>query len=90
MPNTSSAKKAYKVSERKASRNRRFQELYKESVKQLRDLLKTPTPEATVLSTTLSKIYSRIDTLAKKNIIHENTAARRKSAFARTISLSQK
>lgn len=85
MPNTKSAKKALKVSEKKRSRNRRYNELTKESVKALEALLKEEKKDAKKITEALSAVYSRIDTLEKKNILHINTAARRKSSFAKMV-----
>ncbi len=85
MPNTKAAKKALKVSVKKRSRNRRFNELTKESVKAFQALVSSEKKDAKELSEALSQVYSRIDTLVKKNIIHINTAARRKSSFAKLI-----
>lgn len=85
MPNTKAAKKALKVSEKKRSRNRRFQELTKESVKALEALLASEKKDEKKIAEALSAVYSRIDTLEKKNILHKHTAARRKSAFARAV-----
>lgn len=85
MPNTKSATKALKVSEKKRSRNRRFQELTKESVKALEALLSSEKKDTKKITEALSKVYSRIDTLEKKNILHANTAARRKSNFAKLV-----
>lgn len=85
MPNTKSATKALKVSEKKRSRNRRFLELFKESTKKLEALLKAQDKDITAINAELSKVYSRIDTLEKKNIIHKNNAARKKSAFAKAV-----
>lgn len=85
MPITSSAKKALKVSEKKHSRNRHFQALLKESVKSFEALLHAEKKDQKKLETALSSVYSRIDTLEKKNIIHKNTAARKKSSFAKLL-----
>lgn len=85
MPNTKSAKKALKVSEKKRSRNRRYQELTKESVKVLGVLLREEKKDTKKIVEALSAVYSRIDTLEKKNILHPNTAARRKSTFAKLV-----
>jgi small subunit ribosomal protein S20 len=85
MPNTKSAKKALKVSEKKRSRNRRYQELTKESVKALQALLASEKKDAKKITEALSAVYSRIDTLEKKNILHANTAARRKSTYAKLV-----
>jgi small subunit ribosomal protein S20 len=88
MPNTKSAKKALKVSEKKRSRNRRYNELTKESVKALQALLASEKKDAKKIAEALSSVYSRIDTLEKKNILHANTAARRKSLFAKLVKSS--
>jgi small subunit ribosomal protein S20 len=88
MPNTKSAKKALKVSEKKRSRNRRYNELTKESVKALEALLASDKKDAKKIIEALSAVYSRIDTLEKKNILHINTAARRKSMFAKLVKSS--
>ncbi len=85
MPNTKSAKKALKVSEKKRSRNRRYNELTKESVKALQALIASEKKDTKKIADALSVVYSRIDTLEKKNILARNTAARRKSSFARMV-----
>jgi small subunit ribosomal protein S20 len=85
MPNTKSAKKALKVSEKKRSRNRRYSAITKESVKALEALLASEKKDAKKIEEALSLVYSRIDTLEKKNILHKNTAARRKSSFAKMV-----
>lgn len=83
MPNTKSAKKALKVSEKKNSRNRHFQALLKESVKAFEALVAAPNKDVTKINEALGKVYSRIDTLEKKNVIHKNNAARKKSSYAK-------
>jgi small subunit ribosomal protein S20 len=85
MPNTKAAKKALKVSEKKRSRNRRYSALTKETVKVLEALLASDTKDTQKIQEALSAVYSRIDTLEKKNIIQANTAARRKSGFAKLV-----
>lgn len=83
MPITKSAKKALKQNDTKHSRNRRFVALYKEVLKSFERALKTGNvEEATKL---LTSVYSSVDKLVKKNIIHVNNAARKKSAFAKTL-----
>jgi small subunit ribosomal protein S20 len=85
MPNTKAATKALRVSDKKRSRNRRFLELFKETVKQFEAVTKTLEPKKKDVEVALSKVYSRIDTLEKKNILHKNNAARKKSSFARSV-----
>lgn len=82
MPNTSSAKKALKQSQTKASRNRRFTALYKETLKAFQKSLTTESTDSNAL---LSELYSRIDTLVKKNILHINNGSRKKSRFAKML-----
>lgn len=83
MPTTKSATKALKVSQKKRSRNRRFLELLKEATKKFEKA--QAEGNATALTEALSLVHSRIDTLEKKNIIHKNNAARKKSAFAKAL-----
>jgi small subunit ribosomal protein S20 len=83
MPNTKAAKKALKVSLKKNSRNRHFQALLKESVKAFEALVSASTKDTKKIQEALGKVYSRIDTLEKKNVIHKNNAARKKSSFAK-------
>jgi small subunit ribosomal protein S20 len=82
MPNTSSAKKALKQSQTKASRNRRFNALYKETLKAFQKAIATGSTDAVEI---LSKLYSRVDTLVKKNILHINNGSRKKSRFAKML-----
>jgi small subunit ribosomal protein S20 len=83
MPNTKAAKKALKVSEKKRSRNRHFQALLKEDTKSFQALITAEKKDAKKIQEALSAVYSRIDTLEKKNVLHKNNAARKKSAFAK-------
>ncbi len=85
MPNTKSAKKALRVSEKKRSRNRRYSSLTKETVKAFEAVIAEEKKDMKRIAEALSAVYSRIDTLAKKNIIHPHTAARRKSSFAKIV-----
>lgn len=85
MPNTKAAKKALKVSEKKRSRNRHFLALLKESVKAFEAVVRTEKKDAKAINEALSLVYSRIDTLEKKNVLHKNNAARKKSAFAKIV-----
>jgi len=82
MPNTSSAKKALKQSQTKASRNRRYNALYKETLKAFQKSLEAKSSDGLEL---LAKLYSRIDTLVKKNILHINNGSRKKSRFAKML-----
>ena len=77
MPNIASAKKALRQNEKHASRNGRFKALYKEAEKFFRAGINSS--EATTL---YQKLQRAIDMLIKKNIIHANNGARKKSKFA--------
>lgn len=85
MPITRSAKKALKVSNKKHSRNQHFRALLKESIKSFEILLKAEKKDTKKLNEALSSVYSRIDTLEKKNIIEKRNAARKKSSFAKML-----
>ena len=88
MPNTTSAKKALKQSITKKSRNKHFSALYKENIKSLERAIKSNSVEEA--NALLPKVYSSIDKLVKKNIIHQNNWSRKKSKFAKyakTLSL---
>ncbi|HRI36615.1 MAG TPA: 30S ribosomal protein S20 [bacterium] len=84
MPNTVGAKKANRQSERKHSRNQHFLALYREARRSFEKAIATPITrdEGNVL---LSKLYSVIDRLVKKNIIHANNGSRRKSQFSKQL-----
>lgn len=74
MPVTKSAQKALKQQQRRAKENRRTRRIYKEAVKTCRE---NPTPD------TLARAYSKIDLAAKKNVIHNNKAARLKKQLSK-------
>lgn len=85
MPTTKSAKKALKVSEKKRSRNRHFLALFKASTKAFQTLMSSEKKDTESLTLALAQVYSTVDTLEKKNIIHKNNAARKKSSFAKAL-----
>ncbi len=80
MANTKSAKRRIRNSARKRLLNR-FQKI---GVKRaIKDLLKTTDP--ILAKEKLPKVISGIDKLAKKNIIHKNNAANKKSKLAKFV-----
>jgi small subunit ribosomal protein S20 len=85
MPITKSAKKALKVSEKKRSRNRHFLTALKIHTKTFEQLLSNEKKDIKALGEALAHVYSAVDTLEKKNIIHKNNAARKKSAYAKAL-----
>jgi ribosomal protein S20 len=72
MPISKSATKALKQNLKKRSRNRHFTALFKESVKNLEINAKKDPINKDEIKVLLSKVYSSIDKLVKKNIIHKN------------------
>jgi small subunit ribosomal protein S20 len=81
MPISLSAKKSLRTSERKRLFNDRRRKQLKVAVKEVTDLVKEGnTKEAKVK---LPLAYKAIDKAAKRGILKENTAARKKSRLSR-------
>ena len=76
MPVTKSARGALKQQQRRLKENKRTKRLYKKSIKSFK---KDPKEEG------LTQAFSQIDRAAKKNVIHQNKAARLKSQLAKLI-----
>jgi len=87
MPNTTSAKKALRVSKKKKVFNDRRKNAMREVLKNIKKLAgEKKQDEAKAL---LSKAYKAIDKAAKRGVIKKNTASRKKSrlsAFIKKIS----
>ena len=79
MPLTKSAIKAHRQSLTKRSRNKHFLALYREALKTFSRAIAAGSDDLAAL---LSNLQSTVDSLVKKNILHKNTAARRKSSHA--------
>lgn len=83
MANTSSAKKAIRVSHRKSVINLRSKRAYKKASK---DVMKAVSGKGRKGSEVLlAEAYKTIDKAAKRNIIHKNTASRYKAKLARSV-----
>ncbi|MBX2840320.1 MAG: 30S ribosomal protein S20 [Flammeovirgaceae bacterium] len=80
MANHKSAKKRIRANEAKRLRNRYQLKSTRSAVKKLRST--TDKGEADVL---YKKVSSMLDKLAKKNIIHKNNAANKKSKLAKFV-----
>ncbi len=81
MPNTRSAKKALRFSDRKKSVNDQYKKLIKEAIKKIERLVKDgKLADAKKL---LSEAYSSIDKAAKRKVIEKNNASRKKSRLSR-------
>lgn len=83
MANTSSAKKADRVSIRKKKINTRVTDEFKQARKAVKDSLTKGDIKAA--KSALPKAYSEIDTAVKKGVIKKQTGARYKSRLAGSI-----
>ena len=82
MPNTSSAKKALRVSNRRRVINLLTKVKIKSALKSLRKALAF---DLEAVSTALASTYSMLDKAAKKGVIHKNKADRKKSRMAHLV-----
>lgn len=83
MPNLPNAEKALRQSKKHQTRNKQYKNRIKKLYRQISDFSNEgKTKEATKL---LPTYYKAIDKAAKKNILHKNTASRKKS-FATKLS----
>ncbi len=83
MPIIKSAKKQMKVSRKKQQRNYRMRDKLKNSLKDVVTAVKDgKTPEA---EKAMQSAYKVIDTAAKKNLFHKNTANRKKAGVAKMV-----
>tara|TARA_Y100000310_G_scaffold283194_1_gene305009 strand:- start:1215 stop:1484 length:270 start_codon:yes stop_codon:yes gene_type:complete len=83
MPVTKSAKKALRQSERRKRRNLKRKNTVKDLVKQIRKLAASQQhKEATEL---LPKLQKAVDKAAKKGVLKQNTAARKKSRLSKLL-----
>ncbi len=83
MANTSSAKKAIRVSAKKHAQNLITKKKMKEARKAV--VKAVASNEKNKVAELISAAYKYIDKAAKKRVIHENTAARYKSALAAKV-----
>lgn len=83
MANTTSAKKAIRVSERRSVINLRLKRALKSSVKDVKKAILKG--EKDNFDSLLKQAYKSIDKAAKKDLIHKNTAARYKSNIAKAV-----
>lgn len=80
MPITQNAKKAHRSSERKRVFNIRRKTTMKDVVKRIR--MKATAGEHEAAAEMLPQAYKAIDKAAKRGVIKDNTAARKKSRLA--------
>jgi len=83
MPNTKSAIKAARQNITRRAVNLKALEQIKKTIKQVRKM--AATNKLDDAKKALDQAFASLDKAAKKNIIHKNTANRRKSRLARMI-----
>ena len=83
MPNIKSAKKRVKVSETKNLQNRIFKSQLKTTIKKFNAACESGDKSAA--SAAYKAAVKKVDQAVAKNILHKNTAARRKSQFTKTF-----
>ena len=82
MPNSRQAQKRVRQDEKKRLNNRSKSSAMKTAMRRVTEV--AAEGDAGKLDEALALAYKRIDKAAKANIIHKNTAARRKSLVARS------
>jgi len=87
LPNIKSASKRVKVSEKKALQNSMRKSALKTAIKKCRAAIAANDESA---SAVLSSTFKSIDKAAAKNVLHKNTAARRKSKLAKALNAASK
>lgn len=86
MANTASARKAIRVADRKRIVNDRLRKTMRKAVKEVKDLVRSKqVSEAKAL---LSNAYKAIDKAAKRGVIKQNTASRKKAYVSRITKAS--
>lgn len=83
MANTASAKKRIRSSHRRAQRNRYFKASARTYVKQTRQFIEEGDLEAAEEMSRLA--ISTLDKAARKGVVHERNAARRKSRLLKAL-----
>jgi len=81
MPNNKSAKKRVRQDAKKRLLNRTKASAVRTAMRRVREAAEGG--DADALKTAVSHAYKRIDKAAKTNVLHANTAARRKAFVAR-------
>lgn len=81
MANTASARKAIRVSDRKRLVNDRLRKTLRKAIKEIKDLSREK--KMTEAKALLSNAYKAIDKAAKRGVIKQNTASRKKAYVSR-------
>ena len=83
MPVIKSAQKQMRQTRTRTAQNRVVKDAYKAKVKEVKKGIGVL--DASTLQEKLSESYKFIDKAAKKNILHKNAAARKKSKLAKMV-----
>ena len=83
MPNLKASIKDVRKSQRRKTRNLQHKNDAKKTIKEFMAAVSSGDKEKA--GDILSKIYKIIDKMVKRNIIHKNTAARRKSKLTKML-----
>ena len=86
MPNIKSAKKRVKVIATKTARNKAAKSALRTAIKKANVAIEASAADKDVV---VREAVKKIDQVAAKGIIHKNTAARKKSAFALKLNESK-
>ena len=86
MPNIKSAKKRVKVIATKTARNKAAKSALRTAIKKANVAIEASAADKDVV---IREAVKKIDQAAAKGIIHKNTAARKKSAFALKLNESK-
>ncbi len=87
MPNIKSAAKRVEVTKAKTLKNTMRKSALKTAIKKCNEAIATKNDSASEI---LSNTMKTIDKAAAKNILHKNTAARRKSKLAKALNAASK
>ncbi len=87
MPNTKSAEKAYRQSQKRRARNLSRKSAYKDIVKEFR---KTAPTDPKTAASMMAKLQQQLDKAAKTGVIKKNKASRLKSKAAKLLAKSAK
>jgi len=87
MPNNKSAKKRVRQDAKKRLLNRTKASAVRTAMRRVREVAEGG--DAQALQVAVSHAYRRIDKAAKTNVMHANTAARRKALVARQAAASK-
>ena len=88
MPKTKTAEKSARSAQRKAERNKAIRSGTKSTVTKAEKLIASK--KGAEASAAVTEAISSLDRAAKRNVIHANTAARKKSRLMKKLNASNK